>query len=131
GAGLAWVPLEDVPAGRECIDGRLYRGGKANELVVGSELARRLNLKVGSFLPPFYRSRSGEHVSEVVGLFRSDVSLWQARLIVTSRETAAHVFDQPDLATDLLVWCRPGYQDEVQRAILRHVELAPPGGAAR
>jgi ABC-type lipoprotein release transport system permease subunit len=124
------VPLEGFPPGLECVEGRLYRGSKRNELVVGSELARQLHLEVGALVPPFYRSRSGERVSEVVGLFRSDVSLWQARLIVTSLETAAQIFDQPDLATDLLVSCRPGYQDKVQQAIQRLV-LPLPGGIVR
>jgi ABC-type lipoprotein export system ATPase subunit len=55
----------------------------------------------------------------VVGVFRSDVSLWQARLVVTSLETAAHLFDQPGLATDLTVRCRPGYAEEVARAVRR------------
>jgi ABC-type lipoprotein release transport system permease subunit len=126
-AVVVGVPLEGFPAGLDCVEGRLYAGSRRNELVVGTDLARRLNLQVGSLLPPFYRSRSGERVSEVVGVFRSDVSLWQARLIVTSIDTAAHLFDQPDLATDLLVYCRPGYQDEVRRAITRQVVLA--GGA--
>jgi ABC-type antimicrobial peptide transport system permease subunit len=95
-------------------------------------LARRLNLKVGSVLPPFYHSRSGEHTSEVVGIFRSDVSLWQARLIVTSFETAAQIFDQPDLATGLMVYCFPGgYQEKVQRALLRDLTLNLSTGTAR
>src|SRR5262249_33570612 len=123
-AVVVGVPLEGFPAGLECVEGRLYAGSRRNELVVGTDLARRLNLQVGSLLPPFYRNRSGERVSEVVGVFRSDVSLWQARLIVTSIDTAAHLFDQPDLATDLLVYCRPGYEDEVRRAIPRQVALA-------
>jgi ABC-type lipoprotein release transport system permease subunit len=116
-AVLVGVPLEDFPAGLECIEGRLYGGSRRNELVVGSELAQRLSLRVGALLPPFYHSRAGEHTSEVVGIFRSDVSLWQARLIVTSLATAGHIFDQPDLATDFLVFCKPGYADEVRRAI--------------
>jgi ABC-type lipoprotein release transport system permease subunit len=97
----------------------LYGGSKRNELVVGSDLARRLHLSVGTLLPPFYRSRHGERVSEVVGVFRSDVAPWQARLIVTSLETAGHILDQPGLATDLLVDCRPGYQDAVRVALGR------------
>src|SRR5262249_27307965 len=131
GVVLVGVPLEDFPPGLECVEGRLYGGGNRNELVVGSELARRLHLGGGSLLPPVYHNRAGERVSEVVGVFRSDVSLWQARLVVTSFATAAHIFDQPALATDLLVRCRPGYQDEVQRAILRQVALSLPGGPAR
>ncbi len=130
-AVVVGVPLEDFPAGLDCVQGRLYRGGAANELVVGSDLARRLNLKVGDYIPPFYHNRAGDKTSEVVGVFRSDVSLWQARLIVTSFDTASHIFDEPGLATDLAVRCRPGYQADVQQAILRDVVLGGPGGAAR
>jgi ABC-type lipoprotein release transport system permease subunit len=130
-AVLVGVPVEDFPPALECIEGRLSRGGAPHELVVGSDLARRLHLEVGSVLPPFYRNRRGERVSEVVGLFRSDVSLWQARLIVTSFETAGYIFDQPGLATDLLVYCHPGYDDNVRAFILRTVALNLPGGTAR
>jgi ABC-type lipoprotein release transport system permease subunit len=127
GAVVVGVPLSDIPPGLEGVDGTLFRGGPRNELVVGSDLARRLNLRVGSLLPPFYRNRSGERVSEVVGVFRSDVSVWQARVVVTSFDTAAHLFDQPGLATDLLVTCQPGYEDEVRRAVVRGVGVGPPG----
>jgi ABC-type lipoprotein release transport system permease subunit len=122
-AVLVGVPLSKFPSELECVEGRLYRGGNRHELVVGSDLARRLNLKVGALIPPFYRNRQGERVSEVVGIFRSDVSLWQARLIVTSFETAAHILDQRDHATDVLVWCKPSYQDQVREAFLRKVHL--------
>jgi ABC-type lipoprotein release transport system permease subunit len=130
-AVVVGVPLEDFPPGLECVKGRLYGGSRRNELVVGSDLARRLHLDVGSLLPPFYHNHSGERVSEVVGIFRSDVSVWQARLIVTSFETAGHLFDQPDLATDLVVRCRPGYEEDVRRAVVRGVVLTVPGGTAR
>ena len=99
-----------------CVRGRLY-GSKPNEVVIGTELARRLNLDVGSRIPPFYQSSSGGRVSTVVGIFKSDVSLWQANLILTSLETAQRVFDQNHLATDLLVWCRSGYQQNISREI--------------
>lgn len=113
------VPLNQFPPGLELVEGRLYGGGPRNELVVGSDLAQRLNLKVGSYLPPFYHNRGGERVSEVVGIFRSDVGPWQARLIVTSFETAAHIFDRPGVATDIAVYCRPGYDGDVRAALLR------------
>src|SRR5262249_1683920 len=53
-AGVGGGPLEEFPPGLECIEGRLYRGGSRNELVVGSDLARKLHLSVGQLLPPFY-----------------------------------------------------------------------------
>src|SRR5205823_5548644 len=115
----------------ECIEGRLYRGGRAHELVVGSDLARRLHLTVGQTLPPFYHSRRGDHNSQVVGIFRSDISMWQARLIVTSLESAGEIFDQPDLVTDLLIRCKPGYADEARRAIHRDIALPEAGGPVR
>jgi ABC-type lipoprotein release transport system permease subunit len=131
GAVLVGVPVKDFPAELACVRGRLYEGGRANELVMGSDLAGRLGLDVGSDLLPFYKSRSGDHISRVVGVFRPDAPLWQARLVVTSFETASAIFDQPGLATDLLVRCRPGYEDEVRRAILHEVALGPPGGSVR
>jgi len=124
GAVLVGVPLADVPEGLEAVEGRLYGGSTRNELVVGTDLARRLHLSVGARVPPFYRSRQGERVSEIVGIFRSDVSMWQARLAVTSLETAGHILDQPDKATDLLVTCRPDYTEAVRQAILDQVKPA-------
>jgi ABC-type antimicrobial peptide transport system permease subunit len=53
-----------------------------------------------------------------VGIFESDVSLWQANLIFTSFETASRIFNQRELATDFLIYCRPGYQTDVRRTIL-------------
>jgi ABC-type lipoprotein release transport system permease subunit len=127
-AVVVGVPLEGLPPTLECIEGRLFQGGVRNELVVGSELARRLNLKVGALIPPFYHNRAGERVSEVVGIFHADVAFWQARLVVTSLETAGHLFDQKDRATDLLVHCRPGYEDAVRRAIHQQVIISTDDG---
>jgi ABC-type lipoprotein release transport system permease subunit len=99
------------------VRGRLYQDGNNHELVVGSELAERLKLAVDSSIPPFYRNDKGDRVSRVVGLLDSGVSFWQARLVLTSFETAGYVFDQEGVASDLLVFCKPGYMDHVRRAI--------------
>jgi ABC-type lipoprotein release transport system permease subunit len=116
-AVLVGMPSERFPAAIQAVEGRLHHGTKQNELVVGTELARRLKLKVGALLPPFYHSAEGERVSQVVGVFASDVGIWQANLIFTSFNTAAHIFDQKDRATDLLVYCRPGYQEQIAAEI--------------
>jgi ABC-type lipoprotein release transport system permease subunit len=122
-AVLVGVPLEHWPAALECIDGRLFTRSSLNELVVGTELARRLHLEVGSVLPPFYHNSHGDRLSRVVGLFRSDVSLWQANLVLTSFDTATAIFNGTGLATDLLVSCRPGEQESVARAITQSLAL--------
>lgn len=105
--------------GTRCVKGRLFRPRGGQELVMGTALARELRLDLGARIPPFYCSSKGERVSTVVGLFKSDASPWQSRLIFTSFRTAADVFDQQDRATDLLVFCRPGYQRQVTWAALR------------
>jgi ABC-type lipoprotein release transport system permease subunit len=126
-AVLVGLPPDRFPGGVSCVEGSLPAQGPVNELAVGSELARRLGLRVGDLLPPFYHSRQGERLSRVVGIFRSDVGLWQAHLVLTTLDAAAAIFDQPGLATDLLVYCRPGYEDEVRGAVVRSVSLTPPG----
>lgn len=113
------IPVEKLPPSISCVEGRLYGTSGMNEIVVGTELARRLKLTVGSLIPPFYHSAEGERVSKVVGIFASDISIWQSRLIFTSFDTAARIFDQKGLATDLLVNCRQGYQASVSVAILQ------------
>jgi ABC-type lipoprotein release transport system permease subunit len=129
-AVLVGMPPESFPPEIDCVEGRLPRPGGVNELVVGSELAHRLKLHVGSMIPPFYHNREGEHLSTVVGIFHSDVSLWQAHLVFTPFETAAAIFDQPGTATDLLVYCRPQYQAGVAAAILRDTTIPTPDGEA-
>lgn len=117
-AVVVGMPAEHLSSWPTSINGELPRGGSGpNQLVIGTALARRLNLKIGSMLLPFYHSERGERLSRVVGIFRTDAPLWQANLILTTFETAAHLFDQPELATDLLVWCRPDSQANIIRQI--------------
>jgi ABC-type lipoprotein release transport system permease subunit len=111
------IPTAFLPQATALVEGRLYKEGSANELVVGTELARRLHLRPGSLIPPFYHNDRGERLSRVVGLFRSDVSLWQSRLILTSFETAAAIFAQEDVAGEVLIYCRPGETENVRRAV--------------
>jgi ABC-type lipoprotein release transport system permease subunit len=127
-AVLVGLPPEKLAAWGACIDGDLPRPGGPNELVVGTALARQLNLQVGSMLPPFYRNPRGERVSRVVGVFKADGPLWQARLVLTTFDTAAEIFDQPGLATDLLVACQEGYQAAVSRAFEQELSFAGPEG---
>src|SRR5262249_21633621 len=126
-AVLVGMPPEKLLATFTGVEGRLCQPGKLHELVVGRELARRLPLEVGSYVLPFYRSRQGERLAQVVGVFKSDVSLWEARLVLTTFEAAAAIYDQPGLATDLLVYCRPGYEENIRAALFQLGPLSPPG----
>ncbi|MGH7162440.1 MAG: ABC transporter permease, partial [Planctomycetota bacterium] len=118
-AVVVGVPADRLPSSTRCVEGRLFRDGASHELVVGSELARRLHLGVGSHLPPFYRNPAGERVSTVVGVFRADLPIWEANLVFCSLETAATIFDQQGAATGFLVICAPGYLRKVRSAVER------------
>jgi len=123
-AVLVGVEAGAFPGGVRLLEGRLFREGAGNELVVGSRLARRLGLAPGARLPPFYRNRGGERVSEVVGVFRSDLPMWEANLVLCSLETARAVFDERGTATELLVDCREGEEEAVRSAVARLPTLA-------
>ncbi len=117
-AVLLGLPPSQFPAWSSTVEGELPRSGSVNELVIGTTLAQRLNLKIGSMIPPFYQNEQGERLSRVVGLFKANAPLWQANLILTTLDTAQAIFAQPaGVATDLLVWCRPGYEEAVARSI--------------
>lgn len=115
----------------DVIEGRWFDPSGVNELVVGSALAARLKLQVGSRLPPFYHNRHGEHVSQVVGIFSPDAPVWQANLLFVSFDTAAAFFDQEGLATEILVECRPGAAQEVGENIARLAWDRPEGTRLR
>jgi len=116
-AVVVGIPGDRLPASTSCVEGRLFAA--RDELVMGAELARRLGVGVGSPIPPFYRNRSGDRVSTVVGIFRSDLPFWEANLLFCSFETASAIFDQEGLATSFLVTCEPGYGDAAEAAIRR------------
>lgn len=128
-AVLLGIPLDHHPPDLDCMIGRLPAPSSLNELVLGTEIAQRLGLQIGSVVPPFYHNREGEHLSQVVGLFRPDAPIWQARLILTRLETASIVFDQHGFATDLLVHCKPGTEDRLRSTIIRTLPNPGPTGA--
>lgn len=129
-AVLVGLPPTHFPTGITCVEGRLPTDGGSHEMVVGTELARRLRLSVGTVLPPFYRSDSGEKLARVVGTFHADIPYWQSNLILTSFNSAADIFNQRGLATDLLVNCRAGYAESVRSRIMQQITLGPPGAAS-
>jgi len=118
-----------LPEGTRCVEGRPFAADGGYELVVGARLARRLALAPGSRLPPFYRNREGERVCEVVGVFRSDLPMWEANLLFAPFATAQAIFDERGTATELLVDCADGYDDAVRVAIARLPTLARDGAA--
>jgi len=100
------------------VEGRLFVDGPSHELVLGAGLAKRLGLRVGSVIPPFYYNPQGERVSRVVGTFLPSASIWESRVVLTSLETAAVVFNEEQTVTDVAIRCREGYVGTVREAII-------------
>jgi ABC-type lipoprotein release transport system permease subunit len=128
-AVLVGVRPNHFPVDVSCVEGELPQTSNLNELVIGTDLARRLSLRVGDLVPPFYHSAAGDRLSKVVGIFKPEAPIWQANLILTRFETASAICNQQGLATELLVYCRPGYESSVKAALLR--SLSAPDATAR
>ena len=121
------LPFDALPPDVACVEGRMFAKDAPMELVAGSRLAERLALEPGALIPPFYSNREGQRVSKVVGVFRSDLPVWEANLVLCSLETAQAIFDERGTATQFLVRCREGYAEEVSRGIRRRGTLALDG----
>jgi ABC-type lipoprotein release transport system permease subunit len=116
-AVLVGLPEERLTDWHEAVDGKLPQPGGPYELVIGTTLADLLHLEIGATLPPFYRNDRGERLARVVGIFRRECPPWEARLVLTTLDSAAEIFDQPHAITDVLVTCRRGYQAAVARRL--------------
>ena len=124
-AVVVGIPVSQFPDSIDCIEGRLPAQGATNEFVIGTELAHRLKLQVGSLLPPFYHNSNGERVSKIVGLFNSEITLWQSHVMFSTFETAEEVFNQKGLVTDFVIHCQPGYEDNLNSTLRRQLSDSP------
>ena len=115
------------------IDGELpgSRQDESPELVIGSGLAQQLDLQVDTVLPPIFRSGGGEKTPRITGIFQSDISPWQSRMILTTFESASDIFGQRGLATDLLVFCRRGQPEAIRSRILQSIPGSPESDAGK
>lgn len=124
------VPRERLAAleeGGGLVEGRMPRPGSGFEAVVGSALARRLGIRPGAAVPPFYRNDSGERFFRIVGIFRDDLPPWQAHTLLTDLRSASIVFAEEGHVTTVLVTCPQEYLDPLRDAI-RRIEVSDPTG---
>lgn len=104
----------DLPGSIKGIKGRLFLPGTRNEVVVGNGLARYYQLAPGdSFIFPLNRDK----VFKVVGIFSADSSIWSSDLVLMSLEDGAELFQMKGMASDFLIYCRPGYEGVISKGI--------------
>ncbi len=82
----------------------------AEQAYFGSSLARRLDLAPGDefrfFLNPALPF-------SVAGLLEPELSIWSGSMVVISFDAAQQVFKLPGMASELLLYCRPGTAESV------------------
>ncbi len=92
------------------------------QLAVGLAIARHFGLDVGDtlqlLLPTEGPERFRYHSFEVVALLDSPESpVWSAGLILAHFEDLQLIFLREDMATELMVYCREGYEERIARLL--------------
>jgi ABC-type lipoprotein release transport system permease subunit len=106
---------------------RVTKGRKPQargEVILGRRAAEYLKAGIGT---RFKIKRSPDQVFQIVGVFQSDVNVWNADLLLMRFEDASLLFGHEGKATDLMVYTRPGYEQIVD-VIARSCEEDQAGG---
>jgi ABC-type lipoprotein release transport system permease subunit len=106
GEELAIVVGIDSP---ELLSSRSQKLGPS-EVLMGRSLAERLELKKGDELRFFLFPALP---FTIVDLIDGDLSIWSSSLVVLSFNDAATLFKLPGLASEILIYARPGTADNI------------------
>ena len=106
--------IDPVTTEDECglQSGRFFRADSSSEVVMGSTLANRLGLEVGSSF--ILSTRTLDRTLKVVGTSSQSGTLWESSVIWTSFSLAQELLGMTGLATDILIQTR----DEVMASRL-------------
>lgn len=107
-AVIVGISEKDVPDSVSCISGRMFEN--PDEVVVGNELARHFQLRIGD---QFSMRGQQRKVFTVVGMFSSDSGIWGASLLFMSFKDAGELFGRTDVATDIQIYSIPGHNAEI------------------
>ena len=97
------ISSSSIPSSIQLILGREPKA--KGEVILGQRASEYLNLKVGS---RFSIDRNPGQILQIVGLFRSTFTIWDADLLIMNFEDAGNLFGIRDQATDFLIYTRPG-----------------------
>ncbi len=121
-AVLLGIPIEEIDRNVKIIKGKLPEEG---EVVIGTALARALQLDVGSNISlgvrvtaiidhrPYIMKR----VFRVSGVFDSNTSIWSSDLILIDIEDALTIYEMENFVSDIAVYVRHGKTQEVAEKI--------------
>ena len=120
-ATLVGIPSENIPKSIRLKEGVIFR--EKGEVVIGKGLAKVFNLQIGV---RFTLSTNRSKVFKVAGIFDADATIWSANLILMSFEDASEFFQMKGMATDILIYTRPGYAPILAKEIQENVGASNP-----
>ncbi len=103
-ATLVGIPADSIPKSIRLMQGEMFR--EKGEVMVGKGLAKAVHLQVGV---RFTLSANSSKIFKVSGIFDSDTTIWSSNLILMTFEDASEFFQMRGMATDILIYTRPGY----------------------
>ena len=111
-AVVVGIPAGELPPSVECVEGKPF--SSRGEAVIGVGLARHFNFSVGH---AFMLGGVNGRMLKITGLFKADSSIWASDLIFIPFEDASDIFKTGELATDFLIYVRPGYTPAVAETL--------------
>jgi ABC-type lipoprotein release transport system permease subunit len=120
------ISPSSIPSSIQLIQGREPK--VKGEVILGQRASEFLNLRAGS---RFSIDRNPGQILQVIGLFRSTFTIWDADLLIMNFEDASDLFGIRDEATDFLIYTRPGYGQIVDKVIQMPEETEETGAPLR
>ncbi|MFQ6093904.1 MAG: ABC transporter permease [bacterium] len=111
------ISPENIPASVRCVEGSLFK--EREDVIIGAGLAEYFKLGIGE---RFSLELNPQKLFKVVGLFDAQASIWSSNLLFMSFEDANELFRMEGMATDILVYTRPGYEESVSEVLIAKQE---------
>lgn len=114
---------KNMPAEMNFMEGRPFQ--KRGEVIIGKSLSKEFDLKTGVMFSLYLNP----HITfKVVGIFDSTPGMWASNLILMSFEDASDFFKLQGMATDILIYTRPGYSTPLAERMQDTIGRATEGG---
>lgn len=117
---IVGIDNEYLPESVSCISGRIFE--KANEVVVGNELAKHFSLKIGDQFSMRGQKRKS---FTIVGFFSAASSIWSSSLIFMSLQDAGDLYGKQGFATDIQIYSIPGHNAEIATDLYDILQFEP------
>jgi len=111
----------NLPKSIRLAQGRMF--SEKGDVIVGESLAKEFRLQPGV---RFSLSINPSKLLRVAGIFDSNATIWSANLILMSFEDASEFFQMKGMATDILIYTRPGYAPLLAKEIQQSVDTSYP-----